>query len=288
MVRDDRSWIQTALYLACAVSLAILSGCAGLHGRQARHELVPGEFTFCHEQLTIHSDFFLPADNRLIQSLAVEADDLNSWFGIATTERLIHVYLFEDGTAFKRYVTRYHEGAPFQRAFFSDTGESLEVYAVWGLHGPQDLRHELAHAYLHAVIPDIPLWIDEGIAEYSELPSHEDGLHREFITLLAHARDNGGWLPDIRRLERWSPQRKLGQLDYAEAWLWTHFLMESRPEYRQLLRDHLRRLADAAEASDTESVEEVHPFELRLRGVSQSPETELLAHLKQLENRLRR
>ena len=48
--------------------------------------------------------------------------------------------------------------------------EDLLVYTYWGDRIQQDLRHELTHALLHSVLKDVPLWLDEGLAEYFELP----------------------------------------------------------------------------------------------------------------------
>ena len=33
-----------------------------------------------------------------------------------------------------------------------------------------DLRHETTHAVLHGLLPMVPLWLDEGLAEYFEAP----------------------------------------------------------------------------------------------------------------------
>ena len=39
-----------------------------------------------------------------------------------------------------------------------------------GDHLRTDLRHELTHALLHGVLKDVPLWLDEGLAGFFELP----------------------------------------------------------------------------------------------------------------------
>ena len=51
------------------------------------------------------------------------------------------------------------------------------VYTYWGNRIQQDLRHELTHAILHSVLKDVPLWLDEGLAEYFEVPHGWKGVN---------------------------------------------------------------------------------------------------------------
>ena len=67
-------------------------------------------------------------------------------------------------------MTRHFPGTPSRRAFFVESPTHLSVYAQWGDRVQEDLRHEVVHGYLHAVLRDIPLCLDEGIAEYFEVP----------------------------------------------------------------------------------------------------------------------
>ena len=50
-----------------------------------------------------------------------------------------------------------------------------------------DLRHEMTHAYLHAVVPNVPLWLDEGLAKYFELPRQQHGLNQPYVRQVAAA-----------------------------------------------------------------------------------------------------
>ena len=64
--------------------------------------------------------------------------------------------------------------------------EDLLVYTYWGDRIQQDLRHELTHALLHSVLKDVPLWLDEGLAEYFEMPVSwilDDFPHFEYLSV---------------------------------------------------------------------------------------------------------
>ena len=47
-----------------------------------------------------------------------------------------------------------------------------------------DLRHELTHALLHGVLQDVPLWLDEGLAVYFELPPANEGVNPHHLEVL--------------------------------------------------------------------------------------------------------
>ena len=111
----------------------------------------------------------------------------------------------------------------------------------------EDLRHEVAHGYLHAVVPNLPLWLDEGLAEYYEVSRGQNGVNRQHVLHLLDEVQQGDWKPDLKRLESIEDADKFYQLDYAESWLWTHFLLES-DDTRKLVQDQLARLRMTGEA----------------------------------------
>jgi hypothetical protein len=113
----------------------------------------------------------------------------------------------------------------------------------------EDLRHEVTHAYLHAVLDALPLWLDEGLAEYFEAPRSQRGFHRSHVERLLARMRQTGWQPNLRRLEQLNPERDLNQDDYAECWAWVHFLLESRPETAEVLRSYLADLRRSDPAS---------------------------------------
>ena len=119
----------------------------------------------------------------------------------------------------------------------SDT--SLSVYAHWQDRIAEDLRHETTHGYVHAVAGNVPLWLDEGIAEYFELPKSDRRVHREHVDRLAGKLLEGTWQPDLQRLEACVDAGLLTQDHYAEAWCWVHWLLETSAERRAVLQDML-------------------------------------------------
>lgn len=257
------------------MAMGCLGGCAVL----ATHPLaLPDQYTVVRGQLCVHSDFPLPANHRLLEELTVRQADLEQKLGLPGSDEPIHIYLFENGDQFHQFVRLRYPGFPRRRAFFVETDTYLRVYAQWGDHLAEDLRHEVTHGYLHSVIPDIPLWLDEGLAEYCEVPRSQQGLNRAHWEHLAERARESGWRPDLVRLEHLEPSQNLSQTDYAEAWAWVHFLLESGSERLRVLREYLAEIRQKGGAP---------PLSVRLARLDTDPTQALLAHLDRLAGRIR-
>ena len=221
-----RIWFAIALPLA----LPIIAGCARLRAAPA----LPQRHSMTLDQLMIHSDAPLPQHHRLLDELQQQRSRLTVKLGLGVSDEPIHVYLFPTSQGLDAYMRVYFPDLPQRRAFFVETDTRLTVYAYWGDRVAEDLRHEVAHGYLHAVVPRLPLWLDEGLAEYFEVPRGLDGLNRPHVDQLV-AELGRGWKPDVQRLERLRETGEMTQIDYAESWAWVHFLLETTPQRRQLL-----------------------------------------------------
>ena len=233
--------------LTCCVLLfaQAVAGCAS--PRQKVVEL-PSADRFEREQLRIFSDFHLPRRHRLIDDLTARRRDIADRLLLPMSDEPINIYLFDSAERFETYMVRHHPAFPRRRAIFVQNDTELSVFAHWGTQVGEDLRHEVTHGYLHSVVPNIPLWLDEGLAEYFEQPRGQEDMHRMHVVSLVDAAKNDGWLPNMKRLESLSDPAALTQLDYAESWLWVHYLLETNPENRKALQDHLARIRMTGDA----------------------------------------
>ena len=208
-----------------------LMGCQGVFDKPPS---LPPSGAIVREQLVVTSNFPLPKQHRLIEEVAAQRYDLSSKLGLPTSDEPIHVYLFDSESAFRSFLRDRYPDFPKRRAFFVETDTQLAVYAQWGDRVAEDLRHEVAHGYLHAIVPSIPLWLDEGLAEYFEVPRGQNGLNRAHVDDLAERLKAGTWQPDLLRLETLRSAGHMEQSDYAEAWAWVHLLLETDPERAML------------------------------------------------------
>ncbi len=203
---------------------------------------------FERDQLRIFSDFHLPRRHRLIDELAARRRDIADLLLLPMSDEPINVYLFDSAERFESYMVSHHPAFPVRRAIFVQNDTELSVFAHWGTQVGEDLRHEVTHGYLHSVVPNIPLWLDEGLAEYFEQPRGQEKFHHLHVAALVDAAKNHGWLPNLRRLELITEPGELTQLDYAESWLWAHYLLESNSGNRRALQDQLARIRMTGDA----------------------------------------
>lgn len=260
-------------WAACLI--VVLSGC--LFARKM--PVLPSKNSTDRGQLVVHSDFDLPNRHRLLEELNLVREDVHRKLALRPSDESVNVYLFESGERFREYLEERHPGLPPRRAFFLETDTELIVYAHWSEQVAEDLRHEVTHGYLHAVVPNIPLWLDEGLAEYFEVPRDHRGYHRPHIELLMRLYKRDEWTPDLHRLEKLQSLDEMTLLDYAEAWLWAHLLMETAPERLDWLRRYVAQIEDHQQPESLSKV---------LAQAELSPERTLIQHLKWLdENPLR-
>lgn len=248
----------------------IFAGCAATHSRPA----LPGKQQTIREQLVVHSDFHLPKNHRLLAELAARRNDISDLLDIPTSDEPINVYLFEDEERYREYMLKRHPKFPNRRAFFVKNDTSLSVFAYWGPRVGEDLRHEVTHGYLHSVVPNVPLWLDEGIAEYFEVGRGRGGVNGPHIYHLSTAIRQGKWKPDLARLELLKSPADLTQTDYAESWLWVHFLVSGDPQTRGIIQRYLAELRADGMASPM-----VPEVAREIPGAS----AQLVSHLKSLE-----
>ena len=139
------------------------------------------------------ADFELQRDLPLFKELAELREQVHKTLQLPPSTRLIQVCLFEDKERYERFMVAKYPYLPKRRAFFVAEprpigGEELMVYTFWG-NGErieQDLRHELTHALLHSVLKDVPLWLDEGLAEYFEIAPGKAAINAEHMKHLRH------------------------------------------------------------------------------------------------------
>lgn len=229
-----RAWKLFFAVVACP----LFAGC--LLSRTA--VTLPQTDLLVRDQLVIHCDFNLPQRHRLVEELVARRGDVIEDLQLPVSDEPINVYLFESPERLRQYISQEHPEFPHRRAFFVEGDTRLDVYAYWGDRMAEDLRHEVTHGYLHTMVPHLPLWLDEGLAEFYEVPRGQGGVNPPHVNLLLRADSEKAWQPDLPRLELVTQPADMTQQHYAESWAWIHFLLTTTPERRQRLRAHLSRI----------------------------------------------
>jgi len=237
----------------CAGLLVFLAGCHLLNrtspedrpltetvanlGTPAKHQIRVPPYVFL-------SDVKLTADSPLLRDLGALPEQVYSELRLPYSNSIIQVHLFENRERYEAFIKYKYPQLPSRRAFFVAQPrrlggeEDLLVYTYWGERIEQDLRHELTHALLHSVLKDVPLWLDEGLAEYFEVPRKDKGVNHEH---LSHLRREA-LRPNLARLEQLSEVQEMSPAEYRESWAWVHLMLNSTPEAKRVLIDYLQEL----------------------------------------------
>ena len=219
------------------VTFSLLPSCAHRHALPTRHQLM-------RDRLVVSSDVNLDSHEDLLQRLVELRNQMSADLNLKASDEPVYVYLFKHDEEFKAYSSSRYPQLKGRRAFFVEDSQGLSVYTGWGERVEEDLRHEVAHGYLHSVLPNASLWLDEGIAEYFEVEPDSAGLNWQHVKLLVETRAKDEWTPNLARLEQLRDAARMRQLDYAEAWLWIHFFLNTSEDRRGLLRSYLRNLQE--------------------------------------------
>ena len=224
-----------------ALLSALVCGCAGVRGVAPMPIALPTDHTEYRRQIAVYSDFVVPEQGRLIDDLAVLRNEVAAAMGLSPGGGTIHLFLFGERQAYEAYLEDRYPELPRRRAFFIQADGHLKVFAYRNPRLREDLRHEVVHAAVHDALGDSPLWFDEGLAECFEMqPASESPLplHPAHAELLSGGLAAGRWRPNLARLEDLHSSGDMTQIDYAESWLWVHWLL-SAPDRRELLMMHL-------------------------------------------------
>jgi len=178
--------------------------------------------------------------DNLFKQLAQLQIDLIRRLGIRPTQEQIQLLLFHDKWSYQRYFRQRLPEVPYRRALYVKSDSHGIVMAYRSREFELDVRHESTHALLHAALPLVPLWLDEGLAEYFEVVPERRAFDNPH---LGNLRWNlrFGKTPCLEQLEHVRELAKMGRAEYRDSWAWVHFMLHGPAEANDEL---VRFLAD--------------------------------------------
>jgi hypothetical protein len=235
-----------------------------------RHKIASGPFL-------IFSNFAMTDDPQAVRCLQALERDLKQHldFTPSTDDDPVEIYVLDDREAFAHFLKFYYPELPPRRAFFLAQGRQRVVYTYSSPRLEEDLRHEATHALLHGSFGDLPLWLDEGLAEFFETDLVQPGAELERVELITKDLA-AGWTPDLERLASLSDIRQMTPRDYREAWAWVHLFLSGPGSGKVFMASCLNDLHQSSEE-----------VELWQRLAQHGATTDrLLAHLKAVPSRV--
>jgi hypothetical protein len=237
----------------------------------------PSKYHLRESQYVFYSDFPLNANMPLFKELSEMREQIYKELQLPPSNTVIQVYLFEDEAKYIRYMETRYADLPKRRAFFikqphgAGSADDLCVFTSWSTDVRKDLRHELTHGILHSVLKDVPIWLDEGLAQIYELPPESNGVNLEHMETIRRRPFHA----DLARLELLSDVKQMLRPEYRESWAWTHFLLRSSPETKTILLGYLQHLRNPNPPP---------PIYPKLKEVHSSPTEALADYLSRLES----
>jgi hypothetical protein len=231
------------LTLSVLFSLLSCASCSTLSERT--QPLVPTR----HQERTggfiLYSNFPLGDDTKAVSCLQALERDLAQHLDFRPRPDAdpVEIYVLDDRNAFIHFLKFYYPELPQRRAFFLAQGNQRVVYTYASPRLEEDLRHEATHALLRGAYGDLPLWLDEGLAEYFESDLTRPGALSERIAPIDADLKNG-WAPDLARLESLADIREMTPRDYRESWAWVHLLLNGSTPGRLVLLTSLGALSE--------------------------------------------
>lgn len=237
----------------------------GAEPRQWPVELKVGRFE-------IHADFDVSLAPQLRPELSILAADVHELLEINSSEQPVHVVLFATGHEYQRYMRNYFPQLPERRALFiQDRGPGM-LFAHWHADVISDLRHEITHALLNDGSQPLPLWLDEGLAEYFEVERQQRLDGNAYVAEVSR-RAAEGIAPSLKQLEEIDQLQYFKEPQYRDSWAWVHFLLHRSAITRQILKRYLAELRSGGQPM---------PLWRQLSNIADDASGEFLAHFGEL------
>ena len=225
-MRDARSrWV---------LLLALLSAPSLAHGQAAR-SVAARTWTAVE---TAHLEVLTDAGRAAGERVALRLEDLRAALAVLAPALVVdapavQVIVFRDAALARAYAPTwrglhddvsgfFHAGPDRRRVLFvDDQGRT-----------PSVAQHEYLHSLLDAALPDAPLWLNEGLAEYFSTFTADDGRARAGAPVRAHLDwlDAHDLMPmtELFAVGQGSPAYHEGDRRgtfYAQSWAFVHLLL---------------------------------------------------------------
>lgn len=151
------------------------------------------------------------------------------------------IILFSNRARFMTYLVPKIPEARSRKAIFYKNGDVFQIYAFRSNQLITDLRHEYTHAILHQHLAFLPLWLDEGLAEYLEEPAAQRNGSARLSGVKWKSRV--GWSPSLNALESLPAAASMTEDDYRDSWAWVTFLLTDSETTRHLLKSHIQTIS---------------------------------------------
>ncbi|MDR0326786.1 MAG: DUF1570 domain-containing protein [Planctomycetaceae bacterium] len=194
--------------------------------------------------VVVQANFPLKEIAAILDEIQQLQHDLNCYMGVPEPKEKIELCLFRNEETYISFLRDYFPKAPRdRRALYVKLDDKPGTLLVQKSNDFEvDLRHEMTHAIIHASIQNVPIWLDEGLAKYFEVPSSDRVSNHPYMAQVRWSA-KFGLVPSLDRLNKLETIDDMGVKEYRDSWAWTHFMIHRSPETHRMLADYLQMLA---------------------------------------------
>jgi hypothetical protein len=253
--------------------LAFLVTAVALHGGAASESSCAEPLWLDHRShgpFQLHATFPLESLTPFFNELSSLELELQRTLALPPAGHPIDVYLFDDEDSYRTTLENLYPRVPYRRALYVQRSGQGSVYAFWQPDLAVDLRHECTHALLHANLPMVPLWLDEGLAEYFEMPESQRAFEHPHLSKLRWNL-RFGMVRSIESLEACDGLDDMEGEEYRFSWAWVHFMLHGPLPAHRALVHYLH---------DIERGDPPGKLSERLRAAMPDLETQMAKHFK--------
>ncbi len=197
-------------------------------------------FTHVTGDISVLSEFDVRGLTAELNNLSTLRDEIYTTLKLQPVDNAlpITVYLFQSKWSYRSYLAQRVPEAVNRPACFVQGTDMLRLYAFQSSSLSVELRNEMTHAFLHQVLAFVPLWLDEGLAEYFEVPTADRYARHPHLRQIKMT-PGLLWRPDLHSLANQNTLSKMGGNEYRDAWAWVHFMIHGPPQAQSILCDYL-------------------------------------------------
>lgn len=167
-------------------------------------------------------------------------EELDKTLAVKPDGKAIQIVIYSSQQSYLRKLATQIPQARNRRAIYYRNGDVSQVY-VWNSRSLiTDLRHEMTHVVLHQHLPFLPLWVDEGLAEYFEETPDQRTSSSRISTVKWKARM--GASPSLGSLEALPRAEEMDADAYRNSWAWCSFLLNDGDDAQNLLKQYLEEI----------------------------------------------
>jgi hypothetical protein len=273
------NWNGETVALASAQSVSPKKTLAGPAGVVSM-DLTPSykkqlPYTEVYGVVVVQADFPLTEIASISAEIQQLQYDLHKYVGVPAPKEKIELCLFKNEAAYINFLKRNFPNAPLDRRalFVKSDNKPATLMLQKADNFIVDLRHEMTHAIVHSSIENVPIWLDEGLAKYFELPAEERAEKNPYLKRVRWGVKFGA-VPSLTRLTKLETIEDMGAKEYQDSWAWTHFLIHRNPQTHQLLAGYLQMLGSGGQRQN----KRIQPITPYINDIIPNPREEFRSH----------